>query len=96
MRNENAKKKQPVKEFKAGTICAAIWTDTANINGRPVPQHSIRIQKRYRDERTGEWKSTTYYRPEDMPRLALVASKVFECLTLREIGDASEQSKSSG
>ena len=74
---------QPTKEFRAGTIVAAIWTKTTTIDGRSVAQHSIRIQKRYRDERSGQWKSTSYFRPEDLPKLALVASKVFENLTLR-------------
>lgn len=88
--------KRPVKEFRAGTISAAIWEKAVTINGRSVPQHSIRIQKRYKDERSGEWKTTTYFRLEDMPRLALVANKVFEYVTLREIDEVSGQAPSTG
>lgn len=80
----------PVKEFRAGTICASIWTKAETRDGRSVTQHSIRVQKRYRDERTGDWKTTTYFRPEDMPRLALVANRVFEHVTLREVEPAAE------
>lgn len=75
--------KQPDKEFRAGTIVAAVWETTTTINGRSVPQHSIRIQKRYRDERSGQWKSTTYFRPDDLPKLALVVNKVYEDVMLR-------------
>ena len=80
----------PVKEFRAGTICAAIWTKAETRDGRSVMQHNIRVQKRYRDERTGEWKTTSYFRPEDMPRLALVANRVFEYVTLREVEPGAE------
>lgn len=84
----NQQPQPPAKEFRAGTICAAIWTKTETRDGKSIPQHSIRVQKRYRDERTGDWKTTSYFRPEDMPRLALVAGKVFEHVTLREVEPA--------
>lgn len=82
----SGEKEQPGLEFRAGTIVAAVWTTVANIDGRSVPQHSIRIQKRYRDERTGEWKTTTYFRPDDLPKLALVATKAYEHLLLHVAG----------
>ncbi|RJO66276.1 MAG: hypothetical protein C4523_13070 [Myxococcales bacterium] len=74
----------PTKEFRAGTVVAAIWTETAATNGRPVPSYSIRIQKRYRDDKSGQWKTTSYFRPDELPKLALVVSRAFEFLTLRE------------
>ena len=79
---------RPSNEFRAGTAVAAIWTRTTTLNRRNVPQHSIRIQKRYRDEKSGEWKTTTYFRPDELPKPALVVSKAYEHLMLREIEDA--------
>lgn len=75
--------RQPVREFRAGTIVAAVWEDKTTVNGRSVTQHSIRIQKRYRDERAGQWKTTTYFRPDDLPKLVLVATKVYEDVMLK-------------
>jgi len=74
----------PMKEFRAGTIVAAIWTESAPSNGRAAPSYSIRIQKRYRDDRDGQWKTTSYLRPDELPKLALVVSRAYEFLTLRE------------
>lgn len=73
----------PIYELRAGQISGAVWGKAATFDGRPVTQHVIRIEKRYRDERTGEWKRTGYLRPDDLPKLALVASKLFEHLQLR-------------
>ena len=78
----------PIKEFRAGTVAAAIWESKAPINGKPYAQYSIRVQKRYRDDKSGQWKTTTYFPPDELPRLALVVSRAFEFLTLRETEDA--------
>lgn len=81
----------PDVEFRAGTIVGSVWSEASVIDGRSVTQHSIRIEKRYRDDRSGEWKTTGYFRPDDLPKLALVASKLFEHLVLRTDGAAAER-----
>ena len=83
---------RPIKEFRAGTVLATVWTSKNATNGRPVPQHTVRLQKRYRDDRSGQWKTTTYFRPDELPKVALVASRAFEFLTLREF-DGSKTEK---
>lgn len=80
-------KDQPIKEFRAGGVSVSVWISKAPVNGRSAAQHSIRVQKRYRDDRSGQWKTTTYFRPDELPKLALVVSKAFEFLTLREFDD---------
>lgn len=78
-----SKNGRPHIEFRAGGIVGSVWTTTTTMDGRSVPQHSIRIEKRYRDDRTGEWKTTGYLRPDDLPRITLVAGKLYEHLMLR-------------
>ena len=78
-----AEKSQPDKEFRAGTISAAIWRNEVEKEGRTVVQHSVRVQKRYRDQ-SGEWKTTTYFFPADLPKLRLVVEKAFEYVSLQE------------
>ncbi len=78
---------RPIQEFRAGTAVAAIWVSKNAVHGRSTAQHSIRVQKRYRDDRTGQWKTTTYFRPDELPKLSLVVSRAYEFLTLREAAD---------
>lgn len=86
---------RPIFEARAGGIVGAVWSESSTLNGRPITNHSIRIEKRYRDERTGEWKTTGYLRPDDLPKLALVATNLYEHLMLRvgEVQDAQPSSK---
>ncbi len=85
---------RPAAEFRAGTVVAAIWTKNTTIDGRSTAQHSIRVQKRYRDEKSGEWKTTTYFRPDELPKLGLVVSRAYEHLILREVDDSKPASTS--
>lgn len=80
---------QPMKEFRAGTAVASIWPENPTANGQSIQRFTIRVQKRYRDDKSGQWKTTTYFRPDELPKLALVVSKAFESLTLRETGQES-------
>ena len=81
MKSTNAR---PDQEFRAGSLFAAIWKEPRKAGNGEGLVHSIRIQKRYRDERTGQWKSTTYLRPEDLPKLALLANRIYEHIYLRD------------
>ena len=66
----------PIKKFCVrGRIEAAIWQNQVEQNGRPVVQYSIKVQRSYKDKDSGEWKTTDYFRPQDLPSLALVAQE---------------------
>jgi hypothetical protein len=74
---------KPIKEFRAGNVRAAVWRNELEQGGRTVVRHSVRVEKRFRNEK-GEWQTTPYYFPEELPRLQLVAAKALEFVALRE------------
>ena len=78
---------KPVKEYRSGGVKASIWRNDVQQDGRTSTQYSVRIQKTYRDK-SGNWKTSEYYYPEDLSRLALVANKAFEFISLKESQDA--------
>ena len=73
----------PEKEFRAGTISAAIWRNETEQDGRTVVQHSVRINKRYRDPKTGDWRDSDYFFANDLPRLKLVVDKAYRVHCLK-------------
>ena len=77
-------RQSPIKEFRAASIKAAIWSEEREEQGRTVVRHTVRIQKRYFDKTSGEWRTTKYFFPNDLPRLCLVAKKAFEFIALSE------------
>lgn len=85
---------RPSREFRAGSLFAAVWMEPRKSGHGEGLVHSIRIQKRYRDERSGEWKSTGYLRPEDLPKLALLANRIYEDIYFRDdVARPTEQTK---
>ena len=90
----NQRAQVPIKEFRAGGIKAAIWREDGEDQGRTVVTHSVRIQKRYFDNTSSEWRTTEYFFSSDLPRLCLVAQKAFEYIALGESEDRSSQERS--
>ena len=83
----NQSNQRPVREFRAATIKAAIWAERREEQGRTVVRHTVKIQKRYFDKSSNEWRTTEYFFPDDLPRLCLVAEKAFEYVALCESAD---------
>jgi hypothetical protein len=79
-----SKNRKPDKTFRTGTIEAAIWREEVVVDKRTVVRFSIRVQKRYRDKGKDEWKNTDYFFADDLSRLALVAQRAFEYVTMNE------------
>jgi len=76
-------KQKPIKEFRIGWIQVAIWKNESEENGKTIVKHSIRIQKRFRDE-NGEYQDTNNYFPDELPKLSLAVSKAYEFIALKE------------
>jgi len=77
----------PIKEFKSGGVKAAIWRNDVERDGRTFAQFSVRFQKSYRDK-AGNWHTSEYYYPEEVFRLALLANKASEFISLKESQEA--------
>lgn len=76
----------PIKEFRApGGVKAAIWRNKVERGDLITVQHSVKIQRRYKAD-TG-WKTTEYFRPQDLPSLAFVAEEAFRFICLAEPDD---------
>jgi len=80
---------RPVKEFRVRNLSLAIWQNEGTRDGRPVTLHSITLNKRYRDQETGEWRDSNSFFPDDLPRLRLLLDKAYEHILLRDTSPAS-------
>ena len=74
---------KPEKKYRCGGVEGAIWKNNVVIDGHDVTKYSVQIQRRYQDSQ-GEWKDTSSFPLSDLPRVALVAARCFEWLTLKE------------
>lgn len=78
---EERTNKNPIKVFSCGSVKAAIWVDSKVLNNAVVEVHSIRIDRSYKDG--DEWKYTTAFSTEDLPKVALLAMESYKFIRLR-------------
>lgn len=75
---------RPEKEFRAGTITAAIWRHENERDGQTVIARTIRLQKRYKDRDTQTWQDSEFLFPEDLPKVELVVRAAYEYIMLKQ------------
>lgn len=79
---------KPIKKFKAGSVELNIWHNEALVDKPETGMtksdwYSVTMQRSYRDAE-GNWKKTSSWRLDDLPKATLVLTKAFEFLTLKE------------
>ncbi len=80
-------KNRPIKVFTCGAVKAAIWSDSKIINNALVEMHSIKIDRSYKDKATGQWKNTSSFNVEDLPKIAALASEAYKFIRIRDFDD---------
>jgi len=72
---------RPEKKFRCGPITATIWAEAKTVDpGEMVKFYSIKIDKAYKQN--DEWKHTSSFAAEDLPKVALVATEAYKYIRL--------------
>ena len=68
----------PVAKFKAGQVSSAVWSNQMVINGKSVTVLKATVQRRYKDNSTGEWKSSGSFSRNEIPLAIFCLQKALE------------------
>ena len=71
---------KPEKRYRCGLISASIWPQGRTVDGKMVKFYSINIDRAYKEG--DEWKHSTSFAAEDLPKVALVANEAYKYLRL--------------
>jgi len=75
----------PEKKFRAGAVSATVWkNDRQRATGETFSYHTISLERSYKDQ-TGNWKSASSLRLQDLPKAALVINEAYRYLTLNGV-----------
>ena len=79
---------KPAKEYRVSGSRAAVWHNQVERDGQTVIQSSVKIQKSFKDSKTGDWKNMEMNLfPSEIPGMILVLQKAYEECMLRESED---------
>ena len=70
-----------------GNVHGAAWVDNRVIDNEVVEVYSIKLDRSYKDKEDGQWKHTETFNPEDLLKVAVVATELYKRLRLRSYGD---------
>ena len=76
---------KPDKAFRCGAVQGAIWANRRVIDNVIVEVYSIKIDKSYKAG--DQWRRTTSFVAEDLPKVSVVAMACYEHLRLRSSED---------
>jgi hypothetical protein len=77
---------KPEKKFRCGPNTASIFAEARVVEGQMAKFYSIHIDKSYKEGE--QWKHTTSFATEDLPKVALLANEAYRHLRLRSADDA--------
>lgn len=82
----------PTKEFRArGGIKAAVWENHVDQDGQTVVRYSVKLQKGYRDARSGDWVNQEINLfPSELAAIQLALSEAERFCLLRESDEDAE------
>ena len=69
---------KPVAKFTAGQVSAAIWENEITVNGRQVTMLKATVQRRYKDNKDGTWKSSGSFSRNEIPLAIYCLQKSWE------------------
>ena len=79
-----------------GGIEAAIWENQVERDGRTITRQSVTINKRFYDRTTAQYRESSTFFPEDLPRLTLALQQAYEFLMLNDSQAAPDRTDHGG
>ena len=77
---------KPEKTFRQGCVSVSIFENEMNVNGSNVVRMNAVPQKSYKDK-DGNWKHTTSFGVNEIPKLIVSLSKAYDFLTSKTDGE---------
>jgi hypothetical protein len=73
-----------LKTIAAGSCRAAIWENEIRVNGSSKKVLKASVERRYRDNKDGSWKSSQSFSRNEIPLAVYCLSKAFETIVAEE------------
>lgn len=81
-------KNKPIKSYRCGCVTGSIFrhvrTAKKSSESSAFISMNAQITKRYYDDSSGEWKDTTSFDLNELPKLVLVAQKCYDYMASDE------------
>ncbi len=80
---------KPAIVFKVGAVRVAIFQNIIQKAGQEIVLPKVALEVRYKDKKTGQWKSTNSLSINDLPKAILALQKAYDYLIASKSQDPS-------
>ena len=82
---------RPVEKVTAGQVSAALWENEITTgNGNKATMLKASVQRRYKDNKTDTWKSSTSFSRNEIPLAIYCLQKCFEKIIEKQVDGADD------
>jgi hypothetical protein len=82
---QSTSKNKPFLTIRAGSIKATVWANTITTKNGEMQVYNTTITKSYVDKEQ-QWQETTQFSMEDLPKVQLLCTQVYQQLVIKKIG----------
>ncbi len=83
------KRERPIKDYRSGNVRGSIWRKKIQKDGRTRTRYSVCLKKQIRKQ-DGSYEDTSYFFPDELPRLITVAESCYRYTVISESKDLEE------
>ena len=80
----------PIAKFRAGEVSSALWENDIQVRGQTIKILKATVQRRYKAQDTGEWKSSTSFSRNEIPLAIYCLKKAFERIVEAQNGSSGD------
>ena len=78
----------PEHVVRIGSTSASVFANTVERDGKQVTVRNVKLQRRYKDKETGEWKSNASFTLSELPAAIAVMKLAFDYVARKEAESA--------
>jgi hypothetical protein len=85
MANATQNRNLPIETFRIGSVSLCIFENQSTAEGKTQKFYRGRVEKSYRDQTTGQWKSTNSFSLDELLRLRCIVDKAIDFMVAKPI-----------
>ena len=78
---------KPGAKFRAGAVSVALWPTEITVNGRTMTVLKASLDKRYKDNATGEWKNSSSLSRNEVGQAVLCLVRAYAAMMEKSTED---------
>lgn len=83
----NATQRAPVESFRISNVSVSIFENESTTEGKTQKYYRAKVDKRYRDDKSGKWNSSNSFSSDELLRLQHLIARAVDFMSTHQASD---------